>query len=96
MFCNDNNTKSTLAPAVDYRATGILKHLIQTAKRLLSVLINDTKWSKVTPADKTAEIKQYIKLIPNATTKITPNEAHFSRDLNTPISNITKKHHHKT
>ena len=78
-----------LAPAGDHRANGMIERLIQTIKRRLSVLNNDTKWSKITLADKIKEIIQEIKLIPNSTTKISPITAHFGRKHNTPISNIT-------
>ena len=69
----------------------MIERLMQTIKRRLSVLNNDTNWSKVTLADKVAEIIQEIKLIPKTTTKITPYSAHFGRKINTQLSNITTK-----
>ena len=65
------------------------ERLIQTIKRRLSVPNNDPKWSKITLADKIAEIIQEIKIIPITTTRISPFTAHFGRKHNTPISNIT-------
>ena len=69
----------------------MIERLIQTIKRRLSVLNNDTNWSQVTLADKVAEIIQEIKLIPNKTTKIAPYTAYFGRKINTQLSNITTK-----
>ena len=88
-FCNNHNIKLLLAPAGDHRANGMIERLIQTIKRRLSVLNNDPKWSKITLADKIAEIIQEIKIIPNTTTRTSPFTAHFGRKHNTPISNIT-------
>ena len=91
IYCKNNNMKLILAPVGDHRATGMMERLIQTIKRRLSVLNNDTNWSQVTLADKVAEIIQEIKLIPNTTTKITPYTANFGRKINTELSNITTK-----
>ena len=74
----------------------MIERLIQTIKRRLSVLNNDTNWSQITLADKIAEIIQEIKLIPNPTTKIAPYTAHFGRKINTQLSNITTKPTKKT
>ena len=89
IFCNNHNIKLVLAPAGDHRENGMIERLIQTIKQRLSVLNNDTKRSKITLADKIAEIIQEIKIIQNSTTKISPFTAHFVRKHNTPISNIT-------
>ena len=77
-------------------ATSMIERLIQTMKRRLSVLNNDPKWSKITLADKIAEIIQEKKL-PNPTTKIASFTANFGRKHNTPLSNIaTHTHLQKT
>ena len=91
IYCKNNNIKLILAPAGDHRATRMIERLIQTIKRRLSVLNNDTNWSQVTLADKVTEIINEIKLIPNTTTKIAPYTAHFGRNINTKLSNITTK-----
>ena len=80
-----------LAPAGDHRASGIIERPVQTIKRQISVLNTDPKWSKITLADKIAEIIQEIKLIPYSTTKIAPITAPFGRKNNTPLSNISKR-----
>ena len=95
IYCKNNNVKLILAPVGDHRATGMIERLIQTIKRRLSVLNNDTNWSQITLADKIAEIIQEIKLIPNTTTKIAPYTAHFGRKINTQLSNIITKPSHK-
>ena len=69
----------------------MIERLIQTIKRRLLVLNNDTKWSQITLSDKVAETIQEIKLIPNTTTKMASCTAHFGRKINTPQSNITTK-----
>ena len=43
-------------------ATSMIERLIQTMKRRLSVLNNDPKWSKITLADKIAQIIQEKKI----------------------------------
>ena len=72
-----------------------------TDKQQKNSYILTSKWSKITLADKIAEIIQKIKIIPNSTTKKSPSTAHFGRKHNTPISNITtqtstKTYHKKT
>ena len=91
IFCNDNNIILILAPAGDHRAAGMTERLIQTIKRLLSVLNKDIKWSQITLADKVSEIIQEKKFIPNTATKIAPYTAHFDRKINTPFLSITTK-----
>ena len=94
IYCKNNNIKLILSPVGDHRATGMIERLIQTIKRRLSVLNNDTNWSQITLADKIAEIIQEIKLIKNTTTKIAPYTAHFGRKINTQLSNIITKPSH--
>ena len=65
IFCKKNNIKLILALAGEHKATaGMIERLIQTIKRRLTVLNNDTKWSQITLADKVAEIIQKIKTHP--------------------------------
>ena len=49
---------------------------------------HDPLWSSADLATIVAKIIESIKLIPNATTKIKPFEAHFGRPPNTELSNI--------
>ena len=84
-----------LAPAGDHRGTGMVERLIQTIKRRLAVLDIDSKWTQTTLSQRVANIIENIRLIPNATTKTSPFEAHFGRKPNTEISNIITKPSHK-
>ena len=87
--------KLILAPAGDHRGTGTVERLIQTIKRILSVLDIDPNWSNTTLANRITNLIENIRLIPNTTTKISPVKAYFGRKPNTEISNITTKASHK-
>ena len=95
IYCKNKNTKLILAPAGDHRGTGMVERLIQTIKRRLAVLDIDSKWTKRTLSQRVANVIENIRLIPNATTKTSPFEAHFGRKPNTEISNIVTKPSHK-
>ena len=73
----------------------MVERLIQTIKPRLAVLDIDPKWTQTTLSERLANIIENIRLIPNATTKVTPFEAHFGRKSNTEISNIITKPSHK-
>ena len=73
----------------------MVERLIQTIKRRLAVLDIDSKWTQTTLSQRVANIIENIRLIPNATTKASPFEAHFGRKPNTEISNIITKPSHK-
>ena len=87
--------KLILAPAGDYRGTGMVERLIQAIKRRLAVLDMNPNWSNTTLANRLTNIIENIRLIPNTTTKISLFEAHFGRKPSTEISNITTKTSHK-
>ena len=72
------------------------KRLIRTIKRRLAVLDIDPKWTQTTLSERLAKIIENIRLIPNATNKISPFEAHLGRKPNTEISNIDTKPSHKS
>ena len=91
IFCKNKNIKVILAPAGDHRATGMVERLIQTIKRRIAVMEHDPLWSTSDLATIVAKIIESIRLIPNATTKIKPFEAHFGRPPNTELSNIITK-----
>ena len=69
--------------------------MIQTLKRRLSVINVDPKWDKETLADKITHNIEYIRQIPDKTTRITPFEAHFGRTANPQLTNILKNPNHK-
>ena len=71
------------------------ERLIQTIKCRRSVLDIDSNWSQATLSERLANIIENIRLIPNATTQLSPFEAHFGRKANTKICNIVTKPSHK-
>ena len=73
----------------------MVERLIQTIKRRLAVLDIDPNWTQTTLSNRLANIIENIRLIPNATTKTSPFEAHFGRKPNTKISNIITTPSHK-
>ena len=89
IFCKNKKIKLILALAGDHRGTGRVERLIQTMKKRLAVLDIDPNGSNTTLANPLAGIIENIRLIPVTTTKINPFEAHFGREPNTEISNIT-------
>ena len=91
----NKNINLILAPVGDHRGTGMVERLIQTTKRRLAALDINPKWTQTTLSEKLANIIENIRPIPNATTKVTPFEAHFGRKPNTEISNIITKPSHK-
>ena len=92
--CKNKNIKLLLAPAGDHRGTGMVERLIQTIKRRLAVLDIDSKCTQTTISERVANIIENIGLIPNATTKISPFEAHSGSKDNKEVSNIVTKPSH--
>ena len=86
LYCKNNNIKLIFAPVDDHRSIGMVERLIRTLKSRLSVMKID-KRNKPYKLASDVLIKT-LRITPNATTKITPFEAHFGRKLNTPLSNI--------
>ena len=72
------------------------ERLIQTIKRRQALLDIDPKWTQTTLSERLANIIENIRLIPNATTEISPFEAHLGQKPNTEISNIVSKPSHKS
>ena len=95
IYCKNKNIKLILASAGDHRGTGMVERLIQTIKRRLAVLDIDPKWTLTTFSERVAITIENIRPIPNASTKVSPFEAHFGRKPNTEISNIITKPSHK-
>ena len=95
MYCNNKNIKLRLAPAGDHRGISMVERLIQTIKRRLAVLDIDPNWTQTTLSESLANIIENTRFIPNATTQLSPFEAHFGQKPNTEISNIVTKPSHK-
>ena len=66
----------------------MVERLIGTLKSRLSVMKIDNRNKPYKLALDVAELIKTLRITPNATTKITPFEAHFDRKPNTPLSNI--------
>ena len=84
----NKNIKQLLAPAEYHRGTGMVERLIQTIERRLALLNFDPNWTPAILSERLANKIENIRLIPSATKKISPFEAHFGRKSNTEISNI--------
>ena len=88
LYCKNNNIKRIFAPVDDHRSIGMVERLIKTLKSRLSVMKIDNRNKPYKLASDVAELIKTLRITPNATTKITPFEAHFGRKPNTPLSNI--------
>ena len=73
----------------------MVEWLFPAIKRRLAVLDIDHNWSNTALANRLTNNIENIRLIPNTKTKISPFEAHFGRNSNTKLSNITTKTSHK-
>ena len=80
----------------------MVERLIRTLKSRLSVMKIDNRNKPYKLASDVAELIKTLRITPNATTKLTPFEAHFGRKPNTPLSTIAtspkspKTYHGKT
>ena len=88
LYCKNNNIQLIFAPVDDHRSIGMVERLIRTLKSRLSVMKIDNRNKPYKLASDVAELIKTLRITPNATTKITPFEAHFGRKPNTPLSNI--------
>ena len=93
-FCTDKNIEPIYAPANDHRERGPVERLIQTIKRQLSCRKAHPN-KKFNREHAIHAIIQKLRITNQKTTNITPFEAHFGRQFNTPVSNITKKSNSK-
>ena len=91
-FCTENNITPIYAPANDHRAIGLVERLIHTIKRQLSCMKTQLN-KKFNLEQSLLAILQRLRISKQKKIDITPFEAHFGRKRNTPISNITTKHH---
>ena len=89
-FCIEKNIEQINAPATDHRAIGPVRPLIQSIKRQLSCMKAQLNENLILNMQYMQLLKEY-DLRNKKTTNITPCEAHFGRQHNTPISNFTTK-----
>ena len=90
-FCNKNNIKIVFAPAIDHRSIGLVERLIQTVKRRSGCIKLDTTQRPFNIKQSLRQIAQELRICRKIATNISPFEAHFSRPVNTPITNITSQ-----
>ena len=89
LFCKKKSiVKFIFAPVDDHGSIGMVERLIRTLKLRLSVMKIDNRNVPYQRASDVAELNKFLRITPNATTKITPFEAQFGRKPNTPLSNI--------
>ena len=91
IYCKSKNIKLIFAPVDDHRSMGMLERLIRTLNTRLSIMKIDKNNSPYKLASDVAELIKTLRITPQATTKITPFEAHYGRKPNTPLSNICTK-----
>ena len=84
----NNTIKLIFAPVDNHRSTGIVERLIRTLKTQLSIVKTCSTNKPYKLASDEAEIIKTLRVAPNATTEITPFEAQFGREPNTPLGNI--------
>ena len=88
-FCKQHNINTLTAPANDHSAIGLVEHLIQTIKRLLSCMQLDNRNKTFTIKEAIKSIIYQLRICKQKTTNVTPFQAHFGRKPNTPLSNIS-------
>ena len=90
IICKTNSTKLIFAPVDEHRAMGMVERLIRTLKSLLAIMKIDKNNKPYKLASNVAELIKALRITPNATTKVTPSEAHFRRQPNTSLTNFSQ------
>ena len=89
-FCSQNNIQLIDAPIHDHRAIGFVERLIHTFKNRLACI----KTAAQNPFNLKASINSInyqLSICRQKTINISSFEAHFGRNANTPLSNISTK-----
>ena len=89
-FCQ-NNIQLIEAPIHDHRAIGLVKRLTQTIKNRL-VCIKTAAQNQFNLKASINSIIYHLRKCRQKTIHISPFEAHFGRQANTPLSNISTEH----
>ena len=89
IFCKTDSIKLIFAPVDDHRARGMVERLIRTLKSRLAIIKIDKNNKPYKLASDVAELIKTLRITPNATTKVTPFEAHFGRRPNTSLTNFS-------
>ena len=89
IYCKTNNVKLIFAPVDDHRAMDMVERLIRTLKSRLAIMKIVKSNQPYKLASDVAELIKTLRITPNASTKVTPFEAHYGRKANTPLSNLS-------
>ena len=88
-FCNEEGIELMYSPVNDHRGTGSVERTIGSLKNfVLTYATEKGHKSLESMVDKALGALRFSK---NATTKLTPFEAHHGREANTVLRNLTKK-----
>ena len=91
-FCKQHNINIITAPANDHRAIGLVERLIQTFKQRLNCMKLDSRNNTFTITEAIKSIVYQLRICKQKTTNVAPFQAHFGRNPNTPLSNISTIH----
>ena len=89
-FCNQNNIHLIEASIHEHRAIGLVEKLIQTTKICLAG-INTAARNQFDMKASTNSIFYQLRICRQKTINISPFEAQFGRNANTPLSKISTK-----
>ena len=88
-FCNSEGIELMYSPVNDHRGTGSVERTIGSLKNFVLTYATDKEHESLeSMVDKALGALRFSK---NATTKLTPFEAHHGREANTVLRNLTKK-----
>ena len=87
-FCSQNNIQLIEAPIHDHRAIGLVERLIQTIKNRLACIKTAARKQFNVKASINSIIYQ-LRICHQKTINISPFEAHFDGEANTPLRNIS-------
>ena len=88
VYSKYKKVKLLFASVDNHRALGLVDHLIQNLKTLLTVMRTDPKNTPCKQASDVAELIKTLRVTPQAGTKLSPFEIHTRRRQNTIISNL--------
>ena len=88
-FCNNEGIELMYSPVNDHRGTGSVERTIGSLKNFVLTYATEKEHKSLeSMVDKALGALRFSK---NATTKLTPFEAHHGREANTVLRNLTKK-----
>ena len=88
-FCNNEGIELIYSPVNDHRRTGSVERTIGSLKNCVLTYATEKEHKSLeSMVDKALAALRFSK---NATTKLTPFEAHHGREANTVLRNFTKK-----